>query len=111
MAQVEKQDQKVAEAQAKVDQLRREGGISDYAANASSPAALNTSDTLRELSSLRVTKEADYNQENTLLEKLKSMDREHLRNTLPMAISDSQLLTLQGELDLAQQALIKLKID
>ena len=111
MAQVEKQDQKVAEAQAKVDQLRREGGINDYAANASSPASLSTSDTLRELSSLRVTKEADYNQENTMLEKLKSMDRAHLRNTLPMAISDSQLLTLQGELDLAEQALIKLKID
>ena len=66
---------------------------------------------LRELSSLKVQKEAEYNQQATLLEKLKTMSREDLRKALPIAYTDTQLNELLSEYDLAQQNLIKLKID
>jgi succinoglycan biosynthesis transport protein ExoP len=110
-AQLEEQDRKVAAAQTNVDRLRVELGINDAAANASSPASLMTAERLKELSSLRVQKEADYNQQETLLDNLKSMDRASLRKALPIAVSDTQLNELLTELNLAQQALIKLKVE
>jgi capsular exopolysaccharide synthesis family protein len=70
-----------------------------------------TADRLKELASLKVQKEADYNQEKTLLDRLQSMSREDLKKALPIAVSDPQLNTLLGELDLAEQNLIKLRID
>jgi capsular exopolysaccharide synthesis family protein len=39
------------------------------------------------------------------------MNREQLKKALPIAYSDNQLNSLLGELDLAEQTLIKLKID
>jgi capsular exopolysaccharide synthesis family protein len=109
--QLDEQDGKVAAAQARVDQLRRDLGINDYVANATSAAALMTADRLKELSSMRLQQEADYNKQNTLLEKLKSMDRSGLKKALPVAMTDTQLSTLISELDLAEQALIRIKID
>jgi len=110
-AQLQEEDQKVAAAQDRVNKLRDELGISDQMANANGPSPLLTAEQLKELSSLRMQREADYNQQATLLEKLKSMDRESLRKALPTAISDTQLNELLSELDLAQQNLIKLKVD
>lgn len=105
------QDSKVADAQATVDRLRKELDINDAMANASNPTSLMTADRLKELASLRVQKEADYNQQKTLLDGLKNMDHEQLKKALPIAVSDAQLNTLLGELDLAEQNLIRLKID
>jgi len=109
--QLDEQDKKVAAAQTNVDRLRVELKINDAMANAASPDSLMTADRLKELASLRVQKEADYNQQFTLLEKLKSMNRDQLKKALPIAYSDNQLNSLLGELDLAEQTLIKLKID
>src|SRR6185437_7589099 len=89
--QLDQEDQKVAAAQAKVDRLRDELKISDSMANGSAPAPLITAEQFRELSSMRIQQEADYNSQATLLEKLKSMDRETLRKALPTAVSDTQL--------------------
>jgi len=110
-AQLEEQDKKVAAAQKKVDELRDKLHISDVAANAASPSVLMTADRLKELDSMRVQKEADYNQQATLLEGLKAMSRDDLRKALPVAVQDGQLGTLLQELDLAEQTLIKLKVD
>ena len=110
-AQLEEQDKKVAAAQQKVDELRDKLHISDVAAEAAGPSALMTADRLKELASLRVQKEADYNQENTLLEKLKGMSRDDLKKALPIAVQDGQLNSLLNELDLAEQNLIRLKIN
>ena len=107
--QLTNEDKKVKLAQAKVDELRSTLGINDAMANASSPESLMTADRLRQLSVLRVQKEADYNQEKALLEKLKPMDREQLGKTLPSAVGDNQLSSLLQELDLAEQNLTSLK--
>jgi succinoglycan biosynthesis transport protein ExoP len=109
--QLDDQQKKVDAAQAYVDKLRVDLKINDAMANAPSPDALMTADRLKELASLRVQKEADYNQQKTMLERLKSMNREELKKALPIAYSDNQLNTLLQELDLAEQNLIKMRID
>ena len=110
-SQLQEQDQKISALQSNLDRLRVDLNIPDPIANASSAAPLRTADRLKELSSLKVQKEADYNQQATLLDGLKKMDRDKLRKALPIAYSDPQLNTLLSEFDLAEQALIKLKID
>jgi len=110
-AQLQEQDQKITTLQSNVDYLRTSLNIPDALAHASSPSELMTYDRLKELSSLRVQKEAEYNQQATLLEKLKTMSPTDLRKALPIAYTDTQLNELLSEYDLAQQALIKLKID
>src|SRR6185437_7414629 len=95
----------------KVDRLRDELKISDSMANGSAPAPLITAEQFRELSSMRIQQEADYNSQATLLENLKSMDSETLRKALPTAVSDTQLNELLSDLNLAQQNLIRLGVD
>lgn len=109
--QLEDQDQKIVVLQSNVDYLRTSLNIPDAAAHANSASELMEYNRLRELSSLKVQKEAEYNQQATLLEKLKTMSRSDLRKALPIAVTDQQLNDLLSEFDLAQQALIKLKID
>ncbi|HWD93001.1 MAG TPA: polysaccharide biosynthesis tyrosine autokinase [Verrucomicrobiae bacterium] len=109
--QLDDEDKKVAAAQSKVDKLRVDLKINDAMANAPSPDSLMTADRLKELASLRVQKEADYNQEKTLLDRLQSMSREDLKKALPTAVTDNQLNSLLQELDLAEQNLIRLGVD
>jgi succinoglycan biosynthesis transport protein ExoP len=109
--QLQEQDGVIATLQSNVDKLRIDLNIPDAAANASSVAPLMTADQLKELSSLKISKEAAYNEQLSLLEGLKKMDRDALRKTLPIAYSDPQLNQLLNELDLAQQNLIKMKLD
>ncbi len=87
------------------------GDLPSVAANASSPAVWMTADRLKELASMRVQKEADYQQQAALLEQLKSMSPDERKKALPIAYHDNQLSTLLSELDLAQQNLIRLKTD
>ena len=70
-----------------------------------------SADRLRELSSLRVQKEAEYNQQKTIFEKLKSMNHADLQRALPIAATDAGLHELNSELDLAEQHLISLEIN
>jgi Mg-chelatase subunit ChlD len=109
--QLDDQDKRVAVTQARVDKLRAELKLNDAMANATGPESMMTADHLKELAALKVQKEVDYNQEKELLEKLKSLDRDQLKKSLPVAVSDMQLNTLLQELDLAEQNLIKLKLD
>lgn len=109
--QLDEQDKKVQVAQAKVDELRKSLGVNDSLANAYGAEYLMTADRQKELAGQRIQQEAEYNQQKTLLDKLKSMDPESLKKALPIATADAQLNTLLGELDLAQQALLKLKVD
>jgi Mg-chelatase subunit ChlD len=107
--QLQEQDQKIATLQSNVDKLRGELKIPDAVANSSSE--IMTPDRLKELSSLRASKEAEYNQEAMLLEGLKKLDRNGLRKALPRAYPDTQLNSLMQELDLAEQTLIKLEVN
>jgi len=70
-----------------------------------------TAERLKELEQLVVQKEAAYNQQKTLYEKLKSQSPADLRKTLPIAYNDTGLNELLRQYDLAQQALIKLRTD
>jgi beta-lactamase regulating signal transducer with metallopeptidase domain len=58
-----------------------------------------------------VKKQAALNQQRTLLEGLKAMDREKLKKAMPIAITDNELNNLLTELDLAQQQFTKLKVN
>ena len=105
------QEQKISLLQSNVNELRVRLNIPDSMMNAVSASELMESSRLKELSSLRVQKEAEYNQQLTLLEKLKSMSPSDLRKALPIAYTDTQLNELLSEYNLAQQNLIKLKIN
>jgi len=109
--QLQEQDQKIAVLQSNVDNLRTSLNIPDAVAHANSASELMTYDRLKELSSLKVQKEAEYNQQAALLDNLKTMSRDDLRKALPIAYTDTQLNELLSEYNLAQQNLIKLKID
>ncbi len=109
--QAAEQDKKIQVAQARVDELRKGLGIPDTTAHTSSGAELMTAGGLNPLSSRLIQKEAEYNQLATLLTKLKGMDKATVRKTLPIAYQDTQLNELLSEYDLAQQNLIKLKLD
>lgn len=91
--QLAEQDQKIVLLQAKVDELGK-----------SLPSQS------KDIASLKVQKEAEYNQEKALLEKLKAMNKGDLRKALPVAVADGHLNDLLAEYDLAQQALLKLKV-
>jgi capsular exopolysaccharide synthesis family protein len=109
--QLGEQDALIAGLQANVDNLRKDLNIPDSAANAAGYAPLTTSETFKELSSLKVSKEAEYSQQASLLGSLTNMNREDLRKALPRAYVDTQLNSLLQELDLAEQNLIKLEIN
>jgi len=112
--QLEDQDATIATLQSNVDDLRVKLNIPDVYANASSAAPLMTADRLRELGSLRISKEAEYNQQATLLAGLRTLDRtnhDSLRKALPIAYTDTELNSLTSELDMAEQNLIKIEVD
>jgi len=109
--QLNDQDQKISLLQSNVDYLRTSLNIPDTAANFANASEMMESKHLQELLSLKVQKEAEYNQQEKLLEKLQSMKRDDLRKALPVAYNDNQLNDLLSEYNIAQQALIKLKIN
>jgi len=109
--QVAEQDKKIQVAQAKVDALRKSLGIHDSAASLANTSEMMHSVRLNDLTSLRVQGEAEYNQQVALLQRLKGMDKATIRKTLPVAYIDTQLNDLLSEYNIAQQALIKLKLN
>jgi polysaccharide biosynthesis transport protein len=109
--QLAEQDAKISVLQSNVDKLRVDLNIPDSMANASAAAPSYTADAFKELSSLKVSREADYSQQASLLASLQKMSREDQRKALPRALTDTQLNSLLQELDLAEQNVIKLEID
>jgi capsular exopolysaccharide synthesis family protein len=66
---------------------------------------------LQHLLSARGDGKAEFDKLQTLLNSLKAYDREELKKALPRAVQDAQLSDLLGQLNLAEQNLIKLKKD
>jgi uncharacterized protein involved in exopolysaccharide biosynthesis len=56
-------------------------------------------------------REAEFQERQALLEKLKSLNRDKLVGALPLAVADSPLNGLLAELDTAEQNLDKIKRD
>lgn len=100
------QEEKVRVAQAKVDELRDKYKIADVYTSGDAPTMLMTAEALRKLEGMRIELESQVMQQETLLEKLKSMSRETLIYTLPTASPDPNLNSLLEQKNFAEQALI-----
>lgn len=107
----EQQEQKVEQAQAVVDNLRSNLNITDVNGDSMGPSASLPHTALEQTFAEKVTREADYQEHAMLLKMLESMDTNEMKKALPIALNDNQLNTLENELDLAQQELLKLKAD
>jgi Mg-chelatase subunit ChlD len=109
------QDQKVREAQKKVDRLQADLGISDGVASGEGPTPLMTAETLRKLESLRLESKAEYDRQAQLLDRLKSLEKkggpEALSHAVPSAVSDSLLSGYLEQLAAAEQKRIVLEKD
>jgi uncharacterized protein involved in exopolysaccharide biosynthesis/beta-lactamase regulating signal transducer with metallopeptidase domain len=109
------QEEKVKKAQQMLDKLRVELNINDVSATAESPAPLMTAETLRKLESLRIESKAEYLRYATLLERLKSLQKEFGPEELAPAISttapDAVLSSYVEHLGAAEQQLVGLNKD
>jgi beta-lactamase regulating signal transducer with metallopeptidase domain len=109
---LQEEEEKVKKAQQQVDRLRVELNISDALASAESPSPLMTADTLRKLESLRIESRAEYVRQATLLERLKSLQKELGPEGLAPAIStaapDAVLSSYIEHLGTAEQQLVGL---
>jgi Mg-chelatase subunit ChlD len=108
-----KQDEKVREAQKKVDELRVKLNISDAAASGDGPSPLMTADTLRKLESLRIESKAEYDREQSLADRLKVIGKEQgpeaLAQAIPTAAPDPLLSSLLEQLNVAEQKHVALE--
>jgi polysaccharide biosynthesis transport protein len=109
----DEQQHKITEQQKKVDDLRVTLNISDAMASGEGPSPLMTGDTLRKLESMRIESKAEYDRQETLLEKLKEMGKElgpeRLAQAIPSATTDSLLGSLLEQLTVAEQHLVVLE--
>jgi len=99
-------ENKVHGAETNVAGLREKYDIADPVAIAETPTMLMTAETLRRLEGLRIELEAQFMQQETLLEKLQSLPREKLIYSLTTASPDPILNSLLEQKNLAEQALI-----
>ncbi len=109
--QLDDQDQVVEKAQKRVDELRTNLNIADSSPDSSTVPSTLSSKTVEDLTASQIQHQADFQQQKTLLEKLKGLDKNELKKALPIAVSDNQLNTLLSEQDLAEQGLLRLKAD
>ena len=110
----------VARAAAKIDPSNGTFGemvkgltaqLNSLPAQSTATALAENSEKWKQWQVLKVQREAEYLQLKALYEKLKTMSRPDLRKALPIASRDTELNELLSQYDLAQQALVKLKID
>jgi uncharacterized protein involved in exopolysaccharide biosynthesis len=62
-------------------------------------------ETLKELQTLVIQKEAEYNQQKALNDKLKTLSREDLKKALPIVYNDTRFNSLMTDLDVAEREL------
>src|SRR6267143_499364 len=110
--QFEEQEQKVREAQKDADKLRKDLNISDADANGNSPAPQLEADVVRQLQAQLVTYDTHLVTEETTVEELNKLSPERRRDAFQTSVGpDSELNTLLGELNIAEQKLLSLKKD
>ena len=100
------QETKVSEAQTNVDYLREKLKISDMMAGSEGPGPLITAESLRRIESLRIERKAEVGMQETLLNRLKTLDKETLIQALPTAAQDPLLSSLLEQLTMAEQVLV-----
>lgn len=104
------QEDKVNQAQTKVDELREKLQIPDMMAAGDAPTVLITAETLRRIESLRIESQAQLANEQTLLNQLKDMSPGDLAQAIPTTgVQDSTLTTMLEQRSLAEQKLTGLR--
>ena len=104
------QEAKVADARARVDELRKALNIQDSALAGDGVAPLMSADTLRKLETMRLENRAEYVRQSTLLEHLARLKKESSPDDFAQAVStsvpDALLNSLLEQKSLADQKLV-----
>lgn len=110
-ARFQEQQDKITKASQELAELRQKYEISDADAAGTGPAPSLDFTTVQHLNGLLTEGESQYQGEETKLRILKSFSRGELRKAIPNVVPDTQFTELSSQLNLAQQALIKVSKD
>jgi capsular exopolysaccharide synthesis family protein len=111
-ARMDEESAHVSEAESNVAWLRISLQIPDALAAGDAPTMTMTAETLRKVEAIRIESKTDLVRQRTLLDKLKNLTPEQLREAIPSAgIPDQQLSDYMSQLNLAQQRQINLARD
>ena len=112
-AKFQTQEEKVREAQTNVDRLRKELNIADAVASGDAPSPLITAETLRKLERMRIESKTRLVLQETLLDRLKELEKdrgeEGLAQVITTAAPDTLLSSLLEQLVMAEQRLVTLE--
>ncbi len=100
------EDEKIAKVKDELDKIRIENKISDVDTAGTAPMMLSESVEFRRYLSSRFEKEQSYKKQKEVFEKLSAIDIVALRDVLPGFQPDSELSSLIGELNAADQKYI-----
>jgi uncharacterized protein involved in exopolysaccharide biosynthesis len=107
VTQMKEQDALAAQAQAKVDALRKQLNLSEASSTDSSPSLLLSAETLRRVEALRLESQAEYIRTRSLLEAFRKLPLEDLIQALPTTgIQDVNLNELVAQRNLIEQRLV-----
>lgn len=110
--QFDEQELKVREAQKEVDRLRKELNISDSDSHGNSPAPQLEADVVRQLQAQLIAFETQLVREETGVRELEKLSPERRRDAMQTSVGpDSELNTLLGEWNIAEQRLLALQKD
>ena len=107
---LEERQQKVKDAQKRVEDLREKLKISDAMAAGDTPTVLISAETLRRFETLRIESQAELAREQTLLDQLQGLSVDELAQVIPSTgIQDQLLSSLLEQKTIADQRLIAVK--
>jgi succinoglycan biosynthesis transport protein ExoP len=103
-------EDKVREAQRKVDDLRVELRVPDAVVSENMPTILLSAETLRHIEALRIESLTEYVKQRTLLDRLEKLDPKDLTQTIPtIGVQDTQLTSYLESLAIVQQHLVSIR--
>jgi uncharacterized protein involved in exopolysaccharide biosynthesis len=106
----EEQEAKIRQAQSNVNWLRVMLAIPDSEANESAQGLSSSADALRRMEGTRIESRAEYDRQNNLLTRLKSLRDQmgdlKMAQIIPTAAPDAQLVALNETLTVAEQRLL-----
>ncbi|MCU0782502.1 MAG: polysaccharide biosynthesis tyrosine autokinase [Verrucomicrobia bacterium] len=105
------QETKIRKVQEQAEELRKKLGLNDPDVSGTSFQPLLESEALRRFEQLRIESEMRYIGRQELVNKLKPLPRDQLKQVLPTTVNDPILTTSLGELNLAEQKFVSLQKD
>jgi succinoglycan biosynthesis transport protein ExoP len=108
---LEDQDRKVKEKEDEVDALRKKLNVVDMDPQSTGPSGSLGPVNVQHYDSLKIDAEASYTREQVMLDKLKSLSQDDLKQTIPTAAPDNMLSDLLQEELAANTRLVTLSND